>query len=110
MLKQYIEIPYKDSITRQYQLKEKGVAIDITGQTLFFYLKSSVTGFTAIEKDIGLSGWFDDPENGIFHVIIDTDVYAMSVGTYRAEIEWTDRKSSLVFLDISVFEDVRHDA
>ena len=109
MLKTVIEIPYKDSVTRQYQLKENGAAVVITGQTLIFYLeKKSGSGFTAIEKDIGLSGWFDEPGNGTFHIIIDTDVYVMPVGNYRAEIEWVNRKTSLVFFDILVIEDVRH--
>lgn len=107
--KQTLELPYYDSRTKQYQIKQDGVAVDITGDTLIFYLKKPGDDeFTPIEKDIDDQGWFDDAANGIFHIIIDTATYLMEPGLYEAEIEWVDQKTTLVCLTITVLDDIRH--
>lgn len=109
-LKKTLELPYYDSHTYQFQIKENGSPVDITSETLIFYLKKKDDEtFTPITKNIGTEGWFVDPENGIFNVIIDTQVYIMEEGYYEAEVEWEDRKISLVFIYITVFEDIRNE-
>lgn len=108
-LKKTLELPYYDSHTYQFQIKENGSPVAITSETLIFYLKKKDDEtFTPIEKNIGTEGWFVDPENGIFKVIIDTQTYSMDEGHYQAEVEWEDRKISLVFINIQVFTDIRH--
>ncbi len=108
-MKKTLEIPYWDSRVKQFVLKENSTPIDITGQTIILYIEKENGGdFTPIEKDIDDEGWFVDPENGIFKVVFDTETYSMGPGNYRAEIEWVDEKTSLVFFDIRIFEDYRH--
>jgi hypothetical protein len=107
--KKTLEIPYWDSCVHQFQLKQDGNPVDITDQTLIFYIaKKDDESFTPIEKDIDDEGWFVDAQNGIFKVIFDTEGYVMAPGIYQAEIEWVDEETSLVFYDIRVFEDIRH--
>jgi|Deesub1362A_J573_1020465.scaffolds.fasta_scaffold00533_38 hypothetical protein len=107
--RQTVVIPYYDTKIKQYQLKQNGSPVDLTGQTLIFYVKSlDNSNFTPIEKDVGNEGWIDDAQSGQFHVVIDTAQYSMVPGRYQAEIEWEDQKTSLVFLDITVTEDIRH--
>ena len=107
--KKTLEMPYWDTRVKQFQLKEDGTPIPITGQTLILYIEKENGGsFTSIEKNIDDEGWFVDPENGIFKVVFDTETYIMGPGNYRAEIEWVDEKTSLVFFDIRIFEDYRH--
>jgi len=40
--------------------------------------------------------------------VIDTNTYNMTVGMYQGEVEWEDKKTSLVFMEIRVVEDIRH--
>ena len=107
--KQTLTLPYYDSRTKQYQLKEDSVAVDITGDTIIFYLKKvDDASFTPINKDVDDEGWFDDAAKGIFHIIVDTQTYLMEPGLYEAEIEWVDQKTSLVFLTITVIDDIKN--
>jgi len=56
-----IEIPFFDSVTKQFQVKENGQPVDISGQTLIFYLEKNDGGdWTPIEKNIGDEGWIDN--------------------------------------------------
>ncbi len=108
-IKKTLELPYWDSRTKQFQLKRNGIPIDITDQTLILYIvRKDDESFTPIEKDIDDEGWFVDAQNGIFEVDFDTEGYIMIPGIYQAEIEWVEEKTSLMFYDIRVFKDIRH--
>ena len=105
-----IRIPSGDTITLRFQILEgSGItASDLTAQTLIFYIKQKGNdAFTPIEKNVVNEGWFIDNTNKEIEVVIDTDTYLMPVGLYQAEIEWEDKDISLVFINISVYEDVR---
>jgi len=109
MINKSLVIPYFDTVQEQFQIKENGTPKDITGQTLILYIKKkNDETFTPIEKDIDDEGWFDDAANGIFHIVIDTETYLMQPGNYQAEIEWVDQKTSLVFFEIRIIQDIRH--
>ena len=105
-----IRIPSGDTRRPRFQILEGDgkTASDLTAQTIIFYIKQEGNdAFTPIEKNIVSEGWFIDNTNKEIEVVIDTDTYSMPVGVYQAEIEWEDKDISLVFMGISVYEDVR---
>ena len=110
-LRQEIRIPSGDVRRLRFQILEGGnkTASNLMAQTLIFYIKQEGNGdFTPIEKNIVNEGWFVDNANKEFEIVIDTDAYSMSIGEYQAEIEWEDKKASLVFMNISIYTDIRH--
>lgn len=105
-----IRIPSGDTRSLRFQILEGNnkTASDLTAQTLILYIKQEGNdAFTPIEKNIVDEGWMVDNTNKEIEIIIDTDAYSMPVGLYQAEIEWEDKDISLVFINISIYEDIR---
>ena len=108
-ISQEIRMPYGDIKTLVFQLLEDNnpVSDDLNAQTITLYIRGDAT-FTPIDKDIATESWILDNTLKKFQVVIDTSTYKMVVGSYQAEIEWEDKGASLVYMNISVYEDITH--
>ena len=109
-----IVLSYKYSASPQFQILENDnpVSNDLSTQTIKLYIiKPSDADFVKITKDIVTEGWVIDntPTGKIFQIVIDTDTYLMTVGIYKAEVDWTDKEKCLVSMDISVVSSVKQE-
>jgi hypothetical protein len=100
-----INLPYGDKRTFKFQLMKNGTPVNLTGAQLIFYVKS-VSDFDWQPKKLNVV--LDDPPSGKFSITLSTQDLKMKVGRYIAEIEWVNENFSLIYFDITIYEDVMH--